>query len=830
MNLSSSDKPLAISVLVNTYNQETTIARCLDSVLSQEFGAGFEIVLTDDASSDGTERICREYAARYPHIIRYHRNERNSGIRDSYFDALLRCRGRYIADCAGDDFWVDDLKLQKEFDILESDPGIMLVHTAWRSIDRDSGKVSVPAAAVQPERFARPVEEGKKLLVPLLNRDKPMIVHLCTALYRRDAIIEEYEKDTPLFRDKEIPCEDLQLVCVLAARGKIAYIPDVTLHYQTGGVSDASANAFRKNFEFYFRALRLNRRLQKKFGIADSEVRGYHDDIIPFIASQSFHSGECRGFKEFLRYVRDIPFRKTLRYRFYILSRYLPLIMAGILGFLFALLPVQAGDALRYAFIFPDDFYADYIGRVGSLADIWLSQANHWHTVNGRVLTHFIIQIFCGLLPRWLFAILNGCAWMVLFRIVCRLADIRILSFKWASVVLLLFSVALFPLTTDIPVQVNYVWTAAVVFGWIMAFLSSRHSTSVTKNLLFMLWGFIAGACHEGFSIPVCIVLAAYMLAEKGRIGSFRRARIAGFLAGTALLISAPGNRLRISLDSGISFSLLNGIEQSLPALVLPALFIISYLLLKKREKRVRPGFTETILLILAMASILLSLALRFKYGVRSLFPATILFTILCCRNLWRLSGAWPLKGIAVCWLAVVAMAAVKIYGIAESNSTYREIERQYLESVSKKVPGRVYIPDSKYIHVFCAYSEKIKAPALEETVRSVKPSMPSLRVFPKSFKGMRLERDSNYSVEFMPQAWILARSKANPADFAIEKTLLPGIINRKMSPRTVDFTNFSDIAVDTAGMHYIAVYYNPRPYIRSRIKITLNNEGHENR
>ncbi len=813
MNLSS-DKPLAISVLVNTYNQESTIARCLDSVLSQRFPPGFEIILTDDASRDGTERICREYAARYPDIIRYHRNERNSGIRDSYFDALMRCRGRYIADCAGDDFWVDDLKLQKEFDILESDPGIMLVHTAWRSIDRDTGKVSVPAAAVQPERFARPVEEGRKLLVPLLNRDKPMIVHLCTALYRRDAIIEEYEKDTPLFRDKEIPCEDLQLVCVLAARGKIAYIPDVTLHYQTGGVSDASANSFRKNFEFYFRALRLNRRLQKKFGIADSEVSGYHDDIIPFIASQSFHSGECRGFGEFLKYVRDIPFRKTLRYRFYTLSRYLPLIMAGILGFLFALLPVQAGDALRYAFIFPDDFYADYIGRIGSLA-------------NGRVLTHFIIQIFCGLLPRWLFAILNGCAWMVLFRIVCRLADIRILSFKWASVVLLLFSVALFPLTTDIPVQVNYVWTAAAVFGWIMAFLSRRHSHSVARKLLFLLWGFIAGACHEGFSIPVCIALAAYIFAQKGRFGSFRLAGIVGFLAGAALLITAPGNALRISLDSRISFSLLNGIEQSLPALVLPVILIISYLP-KKREKRVRPGFTETFLLILAMASTLLSLALRFKYGVRSLFPATLVFTILCCRNQWRLSGAWPLKGIAVCWLAVVAMAAVKIYGIAESNSTYRGIERQYLHSIPDTEPGTVFIPDSEYIQPF--YSEMDKVLALEQTVRSERPSMPPLRVFPESFRRMKLELDSNYAVEILPQAWILAKSKADPAHFSIEKTLLPGILNRKMPPRIVDFTNFSDIAVDTAGTHYIAVYYNSRPYIDSRIKITLNNGDHENR
>lgn len=306
-----------ISVLVNTYNQEKTIARCLDSILSQNFSLGFEIILTDDASCDGTTRICRQYASLYPEIIRLYVNPRNLGIRDSYYNAILKCRGKYIADCAGDDCWIDNFKLSKEFAVLEQDKNIMLVHTGWKSLNSLTGKISLPQTAILPEKFSKNVIEGYKLMIPVLNREMPFIIHLCTALYRRDAIIAEYEKDKDLFRNPEFPCEDLQLICVLAAKGKIAYLPDITLLYSTSGMSDSSANSFRHNFDFYFGSLRLNRYLQAKFGISDEKLCHYHNEIIPYIASQLFNSGNNSGRKDFFSYISSIPFKKTFKYKVY---------------------------------------------------------------------------------------------------------------------------------------------------------------------------------------------------------------------------------------------------------------------------------------------------------------------------------------------------------------------------------------------------------------------------------------------------------------------------------------------------------------------------------
>lgn len=84
---------MQISIIVVTYNQEETIGRTLDSILSQRYEGDFEIVIGDDASTDRTGEICRDYAARYPARIRYIGRERNLGVVRNYFDCIEQSRG-----------------------------------------------------------------------------------------------------------------------------------------------------------------------------------------------------------------------------------------------------------------------------------------------------------------------------------------------------------------------------------------------------------------------------------------------------------------------------------------------------------------------------------------------------------------------------------------------------------------------------------------------------------------------------------------------------------------------------------------------------------------
>lgn len=126
---------IMVSINCVTYNQEEYIEDALDSFLKQQTTFKYEILLHDDASTDRTPDIIREYEVRYPGIIRVMYQEENQYSQGIETVGLTfnypRARGKYIADCDGDDYWTDPYKLQKQIDFMESHPGCsMCFHDA----------------------------------------------------------------------------------------------------------------------------------------------------------------------------------------------------------------------------------------------------------------------------------------------------------------------------------------------------------------------------------------------------------------------------------------------------------------------------------------------------------------------------------------------------------------------------------------------------------------------------------------------------------------------------------------------------------------------------
>ncbi len=121
-----------VSVVCPCFNQESYIADALDSFLAQQLDYKFEIVVHDDASTDSTPAILKDYQRRYPSIIRlilqtenqYSQRKQISSIGVAY------AKGDYIALCEGDDFWVDAFKLKKQLNEMLSAPHINLCYTA----------------------------------------------------------------------------------------------------------------------------------------------------------------------------------------------------------------------------------------------------------------------------------------------------------------------------------------------------------------------------------------------------------------------------------------------------------------------------------------------------------------------------------------------------------------------------------------------------------------------------------------------------------------------------------------------------------------------------
>lgn len=130
---------MKLSVFVVTYNQEKYIRQCLDSILMQKVDFDYEVVIGEDHGTDGTRAICEEYAAKYPQVRLLPLTE-NLGVAGNWRRVLLECKGDYIAMCEGDDYWIDENKLQKQVDFLDRNPKYSGCFHNANKVD-DDGKV-----------------------------------------------------------------------------------------------------------------------------------------------------------------------------------------------------------------------------------------------------------------------------------------------------------------------------------------------------------------------------------------------------------------------------------------------------------------------------------------------------------------------------------------------------------------------------------------------------------------------------------------------------------------------------------------------------------------
>jgi glycosyltransferase involved in cell wall biosynthesis len=111
-----------VSVAMLTYNHARYVEQALRSVLMQRTRAPFEVVIGEDASSDGTRAIIEEFAQQHPHTIRLLAHEHNLGMHRNFASILAACRGTYVALLEGDDYWTAPDKLQRQVDFLDSHP------------------------------------------------------------------------------------------------------------------------------------------------------------------------------------------------------------------------------------------------------------------------------------------------------------------------------------------------------------------------------------------------------------------------------------------------------------------------------------------------------------------------------------------------------------------------------------------------------------------------------------------------------------------------------------------------------------------------------------
>ncbi|MGL4411662.1 MAG: glycosyltransferase [Bacteroidales bacterium] len=292
-----------ISVLIITYNQEKYIAQAIESALNQNIEQPYEIVIGEDCSTDSTRDICQSYVDKYPSIVRLMPKAPNKGLLNNYYDTLLSCRGEFIADCAGDDYWCDTNKLQRQLEILRREPNVVMVHSNWIELDIESGQL-IKDARGSKGGSKKTIHRRGSVVEDLLTQLVCPTVFLCSALFRKAPLMEFYYENIELFRDSSIKCEDLQLIYALQTKGDLYYEDEETVHYRIYKSSVSNPENPQKQFDFSFSMLLLRLKISSKFNIFTKTIVSHYRYLYKILLLHSIRSGNYSNINQ-LRSIRD---------------------------------------------------------------------------------------------------------------------------------------------------------------------------------------------------------------------------------------------------------------------------------------------------------------------------------------------------------------------------------------------------------------------------------------------------------------------------------------------------------------------------------------------
>lgn len=204
------ERPPRVSIGLPVYNGENYMAAAIEGVLGQTF-SDLELIIADDASTDRTADICRDFAARDPRV-RYHRNERNRGAAPNYNHLVALSRGEYFKWIAHDDVITPDY-LAKAVEALDRSPDAVIAHSQIRVIDKDGRELTLYDNALPLTARSRPSDRFAGVVLDRYAH------HAFFGLLR----IEPLRK-TPLHRS--YAGGDRALVVFLALLGPFVHIPE----------------------------------------------------------------------------------------------------------------------------------------------------------------------------------------------------------------------------------------------------------------------------------------------------------------------------------------------------------------------------------------------------------------------------------------------------------------------------------------------------------------------------------------------------------------------------------------------------------------------------
>lgn len=232
------NQEVLVTIRCCAYNHERFIRQCLEGFVMQKTDFRFEAIVHDDASTDNTAAIIREYAEKYPDIIKpIYETENQYSKHDGSLTRIMNAhtRGKYVAMCEGDDYWTDPYKLQKQVDFLESHPDYVMCSSRFDEYWQESGVLEE-----DPDKDFEGADYDLQNLI-----GGKWLTQTLTVMYRRSALdLKHYARYGMSL--------DMILFYELLKHGKGYCFPEVmgVYRYHEGGVWSEVSQNHRRLIEF----------------------------------------------------------------------------------------------------------------------------------------------------------------------------------------------------------------------------------------------------------------------------------------------------------------------------------------------------------------------------------------------------------------------------------------------------------------------------------------------------------------------------------------------------------------------------------------------------
>lgn len=207
-----------VTIICVAYNQEKYIAQTLDSFINQKTNFPFVVLIGDDCSTDSTRKIIQDYAQKYPDIIKPILREKNIGAINNSLDLYARTNAEYATICEGDDYYLDENKLQKQVDFLESHPDFSICFHPVKVFYDDGSKPD--------EIFPTPEFRFNKTVLTIEDLLKHNFIQTSSVMYRWDFVDK-----TEIYPPNILP-GDWFMHLKHAQKGKIGFLDGVMSTYR----------------------------------------------------------------------------------------------------------------------------------------------------------------------------------------------------------------------------------------------------------------------------------------------------------------------------------------------------------------------------------------------------------------------------------------------------------------------------------------------------------------------------------------------------------------------------------------------------------------------